>query len=86
MFMIFLVYSIVSLFNCVFILSPSHSYSYGTIWPVFAETAVKHQSTNSLTCGLLVHDFLCSPDAPLVANLKLALDERNILAVSCCRM
>jgi len=48
--MIFLVYCIVSLFYDVFVLFPGPtwyiSYIYGTIYPVCAESAVKHQLTN----------------------------------------
>jgi len=47
--MIFLVQYIVSLFCDVCLIPGSTwyiSYSCGTIWPVYAESSVKHQSTN----------------------------------------
>ena len=54
--MILLVYSIVSLFNCMAVLFPCPTwytlYSCGTIEPVCAESAIKHQST--IKVGLLL--------------------------------
>jgi len=61
--MIFLVYCIVSLFYYVSVLSPGPmwyiSYSYGTIWPICAESAVKHQANKQTNTAIVLVLYIC---------------------------